>query len=416
MSPEQFEIFPAIDLRAGRVVRLAQGDPARQTVYGADARAAAERWRAEGARWVHVVNLDGAFGGDTHANQQALAAILQTGLCVQFGGGLRDEASVRRAMEAGAARVVLGTAAIENPALVEWALRDYGPERVAVGIDAREGRVRIQGWRTDTIVTALELAQGWRARGLEWCVFTDVARDGVGAGLNVAAAAQLARDTGLRVIASGGAAALADVQAAREAGLAGVVLGRALYQGALRFAEALGNAHISPEGGLAGDGLLLRPPRLAEMDFIRQLWGDEATMRPVGGPVLLDDEQARRWHALMVNPGRPTDCFCLIFAGDEPVGEVSFHRLERATMTADFNIKMLAARRGCGLGRAAMRLLLDYFFNTLGGQVMLDDLALDNPVGQRALLRFGFERDVSVTDVFRLRLTRERFNALHRAA
>ncbi len=235
----RFTIFPAIDLRAGKVVRLAQGDPARQTVYGDDPLAIAERWQAEGAQWLHVVNLDGAFGESTLTNYQSLIALLSTGLRVQFGGGLRDETSLRRAMDAGVARAVIGTAAIENPALVEWAVREFGPERVAVGLDAREGRVRIRGWAEESALTAVELGKRLRERGVEWCVFTDVARDGIGAGVNVEATAELARGTGLRVIASGGVADIEDVHQVREAGLAGVIVGRALYEGRIGLREAL---------------------------------------------------------------------------------------------------------------------------------------------------------------------------------
>ena len=235
----RFTVFPAIDLRTGKVVRLAQGDPARQTVYGDDPLAIAERWKAEGAEWLHVVNLDGAFGEPALTNYQSLIFILSTGLRVQFGGGLRDEASLRRVMDSGVARVVIGTAAIENPALVEWAVREFGPERVAVGIDAREGRVRLRGWTEESTLTAMELGRRLREQGVEWCVFTDVARDGVGAGVNVEATAELSRRTGLHVIASGGVNSLEDIQRVREAGLAGVIVGRALYEGRVNLKKLL---------------------------------------------------------------------------------------------------------------------------------------------------------------------------------
>jgi phosphoribosylformimino-5-aminoimidazole carboxamide ribotide isomerase len=235
----KFTLFPAIDLRAGQVVRLAQGDPARQTLYANDPRAVAERWQAEGADWLHVVNLDGAFGNNTITNNQSLSAILSTAINVQFGGGLRDPASLRRAFDAGISRAVIGTAAIENPALVEWALREYGPERIAVGVDARAGRVRIKGWAEESALTAIELGQRLRAQGVEWCIFTDIARDGVGAGVNVTATAELARATGLRVIASGGVADVDDVRRVREAGLAGIIIGRALYEGKVNLKEII---------------------------------------------------------------------------------------------------------------------------------------------------------------------------------
>ena len=227
----RFTVFPAIDLRQGKVVRLAQGDPNRQTVYGDDPAVVAERWKAEGAEWLHVVNLDGAFGDDASLNLQSLISILALGPKVQFGGGLRDETSLRRALDSGVARAVIGTAAIENPALVDRAVREFGPERIAVGIDAREGVVRVKGWLEGAGITATDFGKRLRGQGVEWCIFTDVARDGIGAGVNAAATAGLARATGLRVVASGGVNGIEDVRRVREAGLAGVIVGRALYEG-----------------------------------------------------------------------------------------------------------------------------------------------------------------------------------------
>ena len=238
-TTDTFTVYPAIDLRGGRVVRLAQGDPARQTVYGDDPAAAARRWQTEGAEWLHVVNLDGAFGDADGPNALALRAIVAVGLKVQFGGGLRDRASIARVLEAGVARAVIGTAAVEQPELVAEAVRDFGADRVAVGIDARDGRVRVRGWADDSGVAALDLAQQMRGLGLAWCVFTDVARDGVGAGVNVPATAALAQASGLNVIASGGVAGADDVARVRAAGLAGVIIGRALYEGQVTLKDVL---------------------------------------------------------------------------------------------------------------------------------------------------------------------------------
>jgi phosphoribosylformimino-5-aminoimidazole carboxamide ribotide isomerase len=235
----EFTIFPAIDLRGGKVVRLTQGDPKRQTVYGDDPLETARRWQAEGASWVHVVNLDGAFGQSTIENNLALGSILKSGLQVQFGGGMRDLSSISRVLDAGAVRVVIGTAAIENPSLIEVAMRIYGPERLAVGIDARAGMVSIRGWEKASLTSALDLGRRIFAQGVRWCVFTDIERDGVSAGVNVPAAAGLAEMTGLRVIASGGVASLLDVEAVAAAGLPGVIIGRALYEGAVGLKEAL---------------------------------------------------------------------------------------------------------------------------------------------------------------------------------
>lgn len=235
----RFTVYPALDLRSGKVVRLAQGDAARQTLYGDDPTATAREWRAQGAEWAHVVNLDGAFGEAAEANWRALATIAGVGLKLQFGGGLRQIESMRRALRLGVARVVIGTAAVENPARVDEALAEFGTDRVAVGIDAREGRVRIRGWAEESAVTALDLARRLHAQGVTQIVFTDVARDGMGTGLNVAATLELARETGLQVIASGGVATLEDVRRVRAAGLAGVIVGRALYENVFSLSEAM---------------------------------------------------------------------------------------------------------------------------------------------------------------------------------
>jgi phosphoribosylformimino-5-aminoimidazole carboxamide ribotide isomerase len=243
-----WDVYPAIDLRQGRVVRLMQGDPNLETEYGDDPLSVARRWQEACANWLHVVNLDGAFDERGRENEEALRRILTTGLRVQFGGGLRDFESIRRTLGLGVSRAVVGTAAVEDPGLVDAALAAFGPERVAVGIDAREGTVRTHGWKQTSAMTALELAQRWAAHGVRWVVFTDVARDGMGSGLNVEATAQLTQTTGpstgsgrrLHVIASGGVSSLGDVRRAYRAGLDGVIIGRALYEGRIRLQDALG--------------------------------------------------------------------------------------------------------------------------------------------------------------------------------
>jgi phosphoribosylformimino-5-aminoimidazole carboxamide ribotide isomerase len=233
MSP--FQIYPAIDLRRGQVVRLQEGDPARQTDYDADPAAAAKRWLKAGAAWLHVVNLDGAFGESGTANREALAAILSAAgeysTPVQFGGGLRTLEALEQALSMGVRRVVIGTAAVEQPELVEAALRRWGPERIAVGLDARSGLVQVRGWQQGTAVPVLDLALHLAGIGLTWLVFTDIARDGLQTGLNVAATAGLARQSGLQVIGSGGVGSWDDIHAACAAGLPGVIVGKALYEG-----------------------------------------------------------------------------------------------------------------------------------------------------------------------------------------
>ena len=230
-ATSSFVIYPAIDLRNGKVVRLAQGDPARTTVYSDDPLETAKRWQSEGASWLHVVNLDGAFGEESNKNLTALEKIAQIGIRIQFGGGLRGLESVKRVMGLGVSRAVIGTAAVENPAIVDLALAEYGVKRVAVGVDALEGRVRVRGWAEESATTAIELAIRLKAQGVQTIIFTDVARDGIGVGVNLEATAALARESGLAVIASGGVAGVDDVRRVRDAGLAGIIIGRALYEG-----------------------------------------------------------------------------------------------------------------------------------------------------------------------------------------
>jgi phosphoribosylformimino-5-aminoimidazole carboxamide ribotide isomerase len=237
MPGTPFTIFPAIDLRDGKVVRLAQGDPERQTTYGDDALYWAERWQAEGAKWLHVINLSGAFDEDANANIEALKTILTTGLQVEFGGGIREQENIQTALDVGVARVFLGTATVQNPALVDWAIAEYGPQKIAGDIGARDGQVMVKGWQQATPLTVLDVGQRLRDQGVEWCVFTDVKRDGVSTGIDVANAVDLQQKTGMKVVASGGVSTLDDVRRVSEAGLAGVIIGRALYEGKLTISE-----------------------------------------------------------------------------------------------------------------------------------------------------------------------------------
>lgn len=233
---QEFTLYPAIDLRGGQVVRLQEGDPNRQTQYSNDPAATAARWINQGARWLHVVNLDGAFGEGDQANQNALQSIVQAasaaGVPVQFGGGLRSLAAIQAALALGVARVVTGTLALDEAVLAE-ALRRWGAEQVAVSLDAKDGRVQVHGWQTGTDHLAVDTAQRLRAQGLRWLVFTDIARDGLQSGLNLASTTELARVSGLSVIASGGVAGAQDIFDAQAAGLAGAIAGRALYEGQL---------------------------------------------------------------------------------------------------------------------------------------------------------------------------------------
>ncbi len=236
-------VYPAIDLRGGRCVRLRQGDLQQETVFADDPVSAAVRWAREGAEWLHVVNLDGAVGHSGEANLAALERIrAAVDLPIQFGGGLRSADDVDRVMGLGVLRVVLGTVAVRQPEVVSEALARHGSERVAVGIDARSGRVAVQGWLDVSDVEAGELGLGMRSLGITRVVYTDVARDGMLGGVDADGTAALARRTGLRVIASGGVASLADLDRLvpyAADGVEGVIIGMALYQGRVNLQEAI---------------------------------------------------------------------------------------------------------------------------------------------------------------------------------
>jgi len=238
-----FVLYPAIDLRAGKVVRLQEGDPARMTAYSEDPAETAQRWLETGARWLHVVNLDGAFGESDNTNHIALRNILRVAkgfdASVQFGGGIRSADAIEAGLSLGVSRVVLGTVAIENPDIVASALMKFGADQIAIGIDARDGLVRVRGWKENSGIPATDLAIQMRNLNLRTVIFTDVSRDGLGKGLNIAATRELADVGGLDVIASGGVRTVEDVMAARDASLAGVIIGRALYEGTIDLKSAL---------------------------------------------------------------------------------------------------------------------------------------------------------------------------------
>jgi phosphoribosylformimino-5-aminoimidazole carboxamide ribotide isomerase len=243
---DSFTIFPAIDLRNGEVVRLSEGDPNRQTAYSADPAETARQFIAAGAEWLHVINLDGAFGDGEIKNMDALAAILKeavpAGSKVQFGGGLRTLESIESAFLMGVTRVVIGTAIVEAPGLLEDVLARWGSERIIAGLDARDGWLRIHGWQGETGLNVADVALIVRDRGITTLVFTDIARDGLQKGLNLESTLDIARVSGLKVIASGGVGSLADIQAVKESGLAGVIVGRAIYENSIRLEDLFGKA------------------------------------------------------------------------------------------------------------------------------------------------------------------------------
>ena len=240
----EFTIYPAIDLRGGQVVRLKEGDPALQTAYSNDPAETAHRWLSVGASWLHVINLDGAFGETDAANQEALQAILSVadefGAQVQFGGGLRSLEAIDAALKMGVQRTIIGTLAVKKQDVLATAQSRFGHDRISVGIDARDGLVRVRGWKESSNILATELASQMQTLGLRTVIFTDISRDGMGLGLNIAATRALANVSGLDVIASGGVHTMEDVLAAQEANLAGAIIGRALYEGTIDLKEALG--------------------------------------------------------------------------------------------------------------------------------------------------------------------------------
>ena len=234
-------LYPAIDLKDGQCVRLEKGDMARATVFNADPAAQARRFAEAGFQWLHVVDLNGAFAGRS-VNGAAVEAILAaTEVPIQLGGGIRDRAAIEGWLTRGIARIVLGTAAVRDPELVREAARAW-PERIAVGVDARAGKVAVQGWGEATEMGAIDLARRFEDAGVAALIYTDIDRDGVFAGLNLEATGTLARAVSIPVIASGGLASLDDVRRLLRpeyAMLAGAIVGRALYDGRLDAVEAL---------------------------------------------------------------------------------------------------------------------------------------------------------------------------------
>lgn len=242
-------IIPAIDLKDGKCVRLIQGRMQEETVYSDDPESIARRWADSGAQLLHVVDLDAAVRGTAFNRARIGGMVRAAGIPVQVGGGIRDLDAVTAALEAGAQRVIIGTGAIENPALVREACRNH-PGLVAVGIDARQGRVAIRGWTRTTEVLAVDLARRLEDAGVCALIFTDIQRDGMQTGPNIEETRKLAESVQVPVIASGGVGALDHIRslmALEAVGVTGVITGKALYSGALRFDEALALARSGPE-------------------------------------------------------------------------------------------------------------------------------------------------------------------------
>jgi len=232
-------LYPAIDLKDGKAVRLVHGDMDRATVFNDDPDAQARSFVEAGCTWLHLVDLNGAFAGKP-INAAAVEMILKScNVPAQLGGGIRDMATIEAWLDKGLARVILGTVAVENPDLVRDAARAF-PTQIAVGIDARDGRVATKGWATETDVNATDLARSFEDAGVAAIIYTDINRDGAMGGPNIDATAALARAVTIPVIASGGVSSLADLVALRDTGvIAGAISGRALYDGAIDLGTAL---------------------------------------------------------------------------------------------------------------------------------------------------------------------------------
>ena len=231
------QIYPAIDIKDGRAVRLRQGLAADVTDYGTPAEAAMD-WKTQGATYLHVVDLDGAFEGKGRNLSLVAEIVRETGLLVELGGGIRTMEDIEARLSLGVARVILGTVALTDPDLVRRACARY-PGRIACGIDAKDGRVAVRGWVEASDVDPVDLALRMKDAGVLDVIYTDIRRDGMQTGPNVEATAELVRRTGLRVIGSGGVGKIQDLYDLRDAGCAGAIVGKALYNGNFTLAQAL---------------------------------------------------------------------------------------------------------------------------------------------------------------------------------
>ncbi len=237
-----FTIYPAIDLRFGQVVRLMQGKADQQTTYYDSPLLAADEWQSQGADWLHVVNLNGAFGENTAENEAAIQAItakFHNRLQIQLGGGLRTIDQIEKAFQMGVSRVVLGTAVIEKPEFGVEVLARYGGDRVAFGFDAIDGELMVRGWESGSGLSMFDLAQNLADAGGRTIIYTNINKDGMQTGVDWQNAKKLSAQSGMDVIASGGVATLDDIANVKQAGLAGVIVGRAIYERNFTLKEAI---------------------------------------------------------------------------------------------------------------------------------------------------------------------------------
>ncbi len=239
-------IYPAIDLRHGKVVRLRQGERGRETVYSSDPLETAQAFLTQGAQWLHVIDLDGAFA-EQSTNRALLKKMAQTLTCrIQSGGGIRTLEDIAELLDVGVARVILGTMAVRRPELINIAVQKFGAHQLAIAIDAREGRVAVEGWENTSTLDALAFARQLQSLGVELVIHTDIARDGMLSGVNYGALKSLLEGTTLRVIASGGVRDMSDLhklRALNQSRLDGVIVGRALYEGMIQLGDAVNWSH-----------------------------------------------------------------------------------------------------------------------------------------------------------------------------
>ncbi len=242
-------IFPAIDLKGGLCVRLMQGDPDRATVYGKDPVAVAKHWKSEGAEWLHLVDLDGAFS-KAPVNDEIIFRIAEAvSIPVEVGGGIRTVENVEHYLSRGIARVILGTAALREPEILEEACRRY-PGKIALGLDARDGRVAVEGWKEATQIDAISLVHKFSKLALSAVIYTDIHRDGMQTGVNIEATRRLIEASKIPVIASGGVSTMEDIERLSplvSLGLLGVITGRAFYEGTLNLREAIARVRKESE-------------------------------------------------------------------------------------------------------------------------------------------------------------------------
>jgi len=232
------QIYPAIDLRDGKCVRLKQGDYAQETVFGADPAAMAKRWVDEGATYLHIVDLDGAKQGEPVNGRSIRKIVKAANVPCQLGGGLRTEADIKEALDWGVTRVIVGTKALQSPTWLAKMTHQF-PGRIVLGLDAKDGKVATEGWLEVSEMSALDLARHCARPPLSAIIYTDISRDGMMQGANVPAMQEMAAAVPMQVIASGGVTTLDDVARLQEAGLSGAIIGRALYEGSLNLREVL---------------------------------------------------------------------------------------------------------------------------------------------------------------------------------